>query len=236
MEAGILSYLLCDREFDCDHCPLDEAMRSHFPTARRQAGDGAAAETRSALADSRSLFSPDHLEITVREDGSCRLGLEPGLASVLPPVKSIVLPRKGERISPDTFCCWLIFEGGTLPLKLPFGGTVDAVNPELPERPHLVNGRGRGEGWLFDFTPAEPGAAEGLLLSAADASSGYIADGDTFRHLAAECLHPDRAAVGRTLHDGGRLVDDLASMIGPVKYLEMIRRVYLSGHQGSSQK
>ncbi len=30
MEAGILSYLLCDREFDCDRCPLDEAMRSHF--------------------------------------------------------------------------------------------------------------------------------------------------------------------------------------------------------------
>lgn len=30
MEAGILSYLLCDREFDCENCPLDDAMRSHY--------------------------------------------------------------------------------------------------------------------------------------------------------------------------------------------------------------
>lgn len=30
MAAGILSYQLCEREFDCDQCPLDKAMRMHI--------------------------------------------------------------------------------------------------------------------------------------------------------------------------------------------------------------
>ena len=27
MEAGVVGYKLCDREFDCDHCPFDAALR-----------------------------------------------------------------------------------------------------------------------------------------------------------------------------------------------------------------
>ena len=25
--AGVLNYKLCDRDFDCEHCPLDAALR-----------------------------------------------------------------------------------------------------------------------------------------------------------------------------------------------------------------
>ncbi len=39
MSAGILSYQLCDRAFDCDHCALDQAMRPHFaPGAAAEGG------------------------------------------------------------------------------------------------------------------------------------------------------------------------------------------------------
>jgi len=27
MTAGVVSYRLCNRAFDCDHCPLDRALR-----------------------------------------------------------------------------------------------------------------------------------------------------------------------------------------------------------------
>ena len=27
MDAGVLAYKLCDRGFDCSHCPLDAALR-----------------------------------------------------------------------------------------------------------------------------------------------------------------------------------------------------------------
>lgn len=31
MSAGLLSYRLCDREYDCEHCPLDAALRGAPP-------------------------------------------------------------------------------------------------------------------------------------------------------------------------------------------------------------
>ena len=232
MEAGILSYLLCDREFDCDHCPLDEAMRSHLSSVGKKSAAKDQPETSllTGPSKSRSFYTPDHLKVTVRDDGTCRLSLEPGIARILPPVRSVVLPRSGDRISPDAFCCWLILEGGTLPVKLPFGGTIEAANLQLGDRPHLVNGAAPDEGWFFDFTPDDRNAVKKSLLSADDAEAKYIADLDMFRRLAMECLHPEGARVGHTLQDGGRLVDDLSTMIGPVKYLEILRRVFWANH------
>jgi glycine cleavage system H lipoate-binding protein len=249
MEAGILSYLLCDREFDCDRCPLDEAMRSHFSSAgkkteqfqgvppaapvppassRVRAGTrvNAGADAVPAGAGSHSYFTADHLEVTLLDGGTARLGIEPGLARLLPPVKSAVLPHAGQVITPDSFSCWLVLEGGTLPMKLPVGGTVTAVNPILADEPHRVNGGIAADGWLFEFTPDDRAAFRRAFLKPGEAETRYVADLDTFRRLAIECLHPEGARAGLTLPDGGRFVDDLSTMIGPVKYLEIVRRVF----------
>jgi glycine cleavage system H protein len=228
MEAGILSYLLCDREFDCDHCPLDEAMRSHFSTAGRKAATDDVSESPgpTGAGGSRTYFTADHLQVRLLDGGTARLSIEPGLARILPPVKSVVLPHAGQGITPDSFSCWLILDGGTLPLKLPVGGTVTAVNPRLAEQPHRVNGPDDGEGWLFEFTPDDRPAFRRAFLRSSEAEARYVADLDTFRRLAMECLHPEAARAGHTLPDGGRIVDDLSTMIGPVKYLEIVRRVF----------
>jgi glycine cleavage system H lipoate-binding protein len=234
MEAGILSYLLCDREFDCDHCPLDEAMRSHFSTAGKKTGRHDIVEDPAATANtvgtsntaSRSYFTADHLQVTLLDGGTARLSIEPGLARILPPVKSVVLPHPGQGITPDSFSCWLVVEGGTLPLKLPVGGTVTALNPLLTEQPHRVNGPDDGKGWLFEFTPDDRAAFRRAFLKPGEAEARYVSDLDTFRRLAIECLHPEGDRAGHTLPDGGRFVDDLSTMIGPVKYLEIVRRVF----------
>ena len=31
MRAGVIRFWLCDRDFDCDNCPLDAALRAHRP-------------------------------------------------------------------------------------------------------------------------------------------------------------------------------------------------------------
>lgn len=31
MEAGVISFWLCNREYDCEHCPLDAALRGGSP-------------------------------------------------------------------------------------------------------------------------------------------------------------------------------------------------------------
>jgi glycine cleavage system H lipoate-binding protein len=232
MEAGILSYLLCDREFDCDHCPLDEAMRSHFSSAgkKREEPGRAEAPANHGAGASRSFHTADHLRVILQDDGTARLLVEPGLARILPPVKSVVLPHAGQRITPDSFSCWLVLEGGTLPIKLPVGGTVKGVNPALAEQPHRVNAPDTEEGWLFDFTPDDRNAFRKAFLKPGEVDARYVADIDMFHSLTMACLRPEGGRVGRTLPDGGHFVDDLSTMIGPVKYLEIVRRVFRGNH------
>jgi glycine cleavage system H lipoate-binding protein len=160
------------------------------------------------------------------DGGSARLGVEPGLAQLLPPVKSVVLPHPGQAIKADSFSCWLVLEGGTLPLKLPVAGTVTAVNPLLADAPHRVNGGIAADGWLFEFTPDDRAAFRRGFLEPGEDGPRYVADLDTFRRLAIECLHPKGVRAGQTLQDGGRFVDDLSTMIGPFKYLQILRRVF----------
>jgi hypothetical protein len=32
MLAGVVDYKLCDRQYDCEHCPLDSALRERAPS------------------------------------------------------------------------------------------------------------------------------------------------------------------------------------------------------------
>ena len=35
MSAGVINYRLCDREYECESCPLDTAIRGRGPRRRR---------------------------------------------------------------------------------------------------------------------------------------------------------------------------------------------------------
>ena len=45
-------------------------------------------------------------------------------------------------------------------------GTVTAVNQAASDAPEVLNNDPYGQGWLFEITPSEPAAIEGLLDAA----------------------------------------------------------------------
>jgi len=228
MDAGILSYLLCDREFDCERCPLDEAMRSHYSPLSKHG------ETPQTIGDDTPGTGPgawagstdDHVSVTVREDGTLRVSLEPAVAELLPSVRSVVLPVPGRKITSGCLCCWFIFEGGTLPIRIPFQGRVTGVNRKLADHPHLVTTSSDGEGWLFDVRPSDRTGALRSLLSPEEAQALSDQDREIFHRLIAECVRPPSLGTGVTMQDGGSPVEDLPAVIGPVKYLEIVRRAF----------
>jgi len=40
MLADVVAYKLCDREYDCEHCPFDRALRGNAPPQMRRARSG----------------------------------------------------------------------------------------------------------------------------------------------------------------------------------------------------
>jgi len=226
MTAGILSYQLCDRQFDCDRCPLDDAMRMHFSPGNARMQTAQAREQSADSSMNLSSYSPNHCWVREVEEGFVRIGVEPGFASKLVTPKAVALPSIGEEVKQRQVCCWIVLEGGTIPLVSPVTGTVTATNARITEVPHELHAHPLTDGWLFAVKIDSPISVQGGLMSRQDVERVYATDAAHFNDLLIGALKGNSRSVGATLQDGGQALQDVSAMLGPKRYFEILREVY----------
>jgi glycine cleavage system H protein len=225
MSAGILSYQLCDREFDCDRCPLDQAMRMHFS---RGTGKPSGGEQASAIGKSETfLYSRDHCWVKPGEEGTVRVGLEPEFAAILVDPKAIALPAIGESVSPRESCCWIILPGGTIPIRPPVAGRILNTNARITDSPHELCSHPTTRGWLFEIQRDRSSAGE-HLLNKDEASRLYAADMARFKDSLTATLGAESETVGLTMADGGQVLREVSALVGPKRYTELVRAMLIS--------
>lgn len=220
MSAGLVRYKLCDREFDCEHCPLDAALRGE---AGWQGSDQPhAAEARRALAFPPDRhYSPGHLWVQERGDAAC-VGLDAvatalvGIPHRLKWLDGAGPVRAGDPVLALDLPC------GSLPLNAPAAGRALRHNGSLERMPELLAQDPYGAGWLFEIEGVVPGM--GRLVDADVALEQARLDLRHFRRRAALGLLSDEG-VGATMADGGEALTDVRSMLGPQRYLALIREL-----------
>ncbi len=230
MTAGLLSYQLCDRAFDCEHCPLDAAMRPHFAAGGTPGVSlpGPASEPVALERDRR--YSRGHCWVLPWGEGGSggnlvRVGLEPGLAAALLLPRTVVQPRPGDPVHKGEAHLWIVTEGGTFPIAAPVTGRLRRSNPALAERPHLIVSRSFDEGWLYEMEIDRDSSEMSLLLDAPAAERLYAQDG---RHFREDLLRAVRSASAEApaLADGGAPLSSISEMLGPTRYFALLRLVY----------
>jgi glycine cleavage system H protein len=228
MTAGILSYQLCDRQFDCDHCPLDSALRT-FPDRtnvdQRQTATTVESKNKRTLSPGY-LYSRKHCWIKSNEGNSVRVGIEPLLSSMLLNSKTVVLPSVGDRVEADKVCAWVVLEGGTLAIASPLDGEVQRTNAALVDQSHDIRDDPFERGWLFELTTGEDIFNLSSLLRVAEADKYYTEDERRFQSLVGTELKKHHAEAGVTLADGGKLNQDVAAMLGPEKFFLLLRNAF----------
>jgi glycine cleavage system H lipoate-binding protein len=225
MSAGILSYQLCDRQLDCDHCPLDAAMRKRYPRPESLPhADPLPGSSPEGLRNDRS-YSPNHCWVKEIHDKVVRVGIEPGLGAALLGPKTIVLPAEGQRVNQGQACLWIVMEGGTLPVASPLNGVIRDTNRQLAEKPHMLRVHSLDHGWLFDLELDEQSKSPDLM-TADQADPRYGQDEAAFSSLLANALERGHSEVGFTLADGGQQLQSVADMLGASKYFSLLRKVY----------
>ena len=228
MTAGILSYQLCDRQFDCDHCPLDSAIRT-FPERtnidqRQVARNARSKEGRSLVPG--YLYSRKHCWIKSNDGNSVRVGIEPLLSSMLLNSKTVVLPSVRDHVQANKVCAWVVLEGGTLAIASPLDGDVQRTNAELVDQSHDIHDDPFDRGWLFDLTIGEDIFNLSSLFRMAEADRQYSEDEQRFQSLVTMEFKKHHAAAGVTLADGGKPAKDVAAMLGPEKYFLLLREAF----------
>jgi glycine cleavage system H protein len=229
MTAGILSYQLCDRQFDCDDCPLDAAMRKHFLRRAEPVDSGTRPAqpqvVREGLRDGHR-YSRNHCWTRQIGPNLLRVGVEPGLSSALLAPRAVVYPTKGQMLQKGQTCLWIVMEGGTMPLDSPCDGIVRETNRLLAERPHLVQSQPFDEGWLLELQVDDAARAAADLMDPEEARPQYAGNESRFRELLDKALRKGQPSVGTTLADGGQLLRNIADILGPSRYFSITRKVY----------
>ncbi len=228
MTAGILSYQLCDRGFECEECSLDIALRQRFtqnehPVSRdrRVTQSVPSEETRRGI-----LFGRKHLWIKRVGENKVRLGIEPGMASVIVSPMAIVLPAAGARIERGKACFWIVLGGGTLPMISPVTGIVTVTNSLVAEQPHVVCASPLEEGWLFDLSVVDTDVDDADVLATADVSRIYSDDELPLRNLLSDNSIKPEPETHQNQPEHIRAIERLAEKLGPTEYLKLLRNIY----------
>lgn len=221
MSAGLVRYKLCDREFDCEHCPLDAALRGE--PGWQGSDHPHADEARRALTfpeDRR--YSPGHLWVQERGEACC-VGLD-AVATALVGIPHRLKWSDGTgAVRAGDAVLSLDLPYGSLPLAAPVGGRALRRNASLERMPELLAQDPYGAGWLFEIEGVGPAAAR--AVDAPMALEQARLDLRHFRRRAALGLLTDTDSVGTTMADGGEALTDVRRMLGPQRYLALIREL-----------
>jgi glycine cleavage system H protein len=135
MTAGQLSYKLCDRELDCDHCPLDAALqgRGTLPRPSDHVSEPAAWE----FPEDRS-YDRSHAWVRALHGQRVRCGLDVLAGRMLDRATALVPPPVPSRVTVGKPACWVLDEGEFIPLRSPVTGTVSRVNRRVSLEPGLL--------------------------------------------------------------------------------------------------
>jgi glycine cleavage system H protein len=224
MTAGLVAYKLCDREYDCDSCPLDQALRGgegHAVPADIMTADAPRWEFRSDR-----HYHTSHGWIQQVKPGHCRYGLDVFAGRLLGHASSVVLPTIGSSVSEGRPVCWVVDESEVIPLHAPVTGTVESANQEVQASPSLLATSPYDAGWLLGIHCASDPAEAAGLLSAQEMQNRTESE---LRMLHEEGLQDmcEDAVVGPTLADGGEPIGDLRRVLGPERFHKLIMRFLL---------
>jgi len=241
VSAGVLSYRLCDRGYDCESCPLYHALRRDARTAAATAvggeatapgtGEDAVGAFLAELGGGCVLhldraYSAEGLWMEATPAGEVRVGLDDYTLRLLQPLDEVVLPRVGVWLQHGAPCAWLDRGRLAISLRCPVAGEVVAVHP----RPVLAaprDGEDPAERWWFRLRPHEPLATAAGLCRNEALLRWFLGRVRTVReHLDVAMAPAARAIAGPVQNDGGLPALDLEAVLGRERFEALVAALF----------
>lgn len=219
MNAGLLAYKLCDRNFDCEHCPLDAALRGDAGASRHDAPTHLSV----TYPDDR-LYTKGHtwLRSAGGSEDPMRFGIDAFAALFVGTTRHLRWRPVPNPIGAGQTICVLELGDGDMPLGMPVPGSVVRWNEAVRERPESLVEDPYGEGWIVELHAHSRDELDALLRSE-DVRRQTRLDVRRFRrHVGFELLLRGDGADASTTLDNDT-VTDLRGMLGGSTFLALAR-------------
>jgi len=222
MTTGLISYKLCDRNFQCEFCPFDLAIKNEecregdFQEEEGDWAEGSPNGGSSARINGSVFYHPDHCWVKVENPEIVRMGLDDLLTGLIFNVKVVILPQAGSFARQGECFAHIIQEDYILPVISPLSGSVQTVNARLKKEPELIIADPRGDGWLVTIKPENLESDLKNLFFGRNALSWYQREEKEIITLTDPILKNNPQMVGPTMQDGGVRIGCLQDVLGIV--------------------
>jgi glycine cleavage system H lipoate-binding protein len=245
-EAGVLSYRLCDRHYECEGCPLFAALSGARQPAVSAAGPGEESPRGEPEAPSTPLvsayiarllsgcalrldrtYSAGHWWLDESRPREVTVGLEEHVLRVLAPIDDIVTPRRGASLRRSEACAWLLRGRTAVPLAPPIAGRVEEVNRRYADSWRVWGALPWGDEWLMRVAPEEDVAAVPGLYRGEAALTWHLKNLQVVRETLRDAIESGGAReVGATLADGGEPNLDLERVLGHTRFDALVAALF----------
>ncbi len=251
VDAGLVSYKLCDRDFECEECPFDQVIRQEsrrsFQTStpsrtssgkERHSGDSLANTeplsglVRQLLSASATdtppagrFYTKNHLWAKKVEETRYRIGLDKYAGLLFHDPMSIILPQVGTFCRRNAPLAWIILQDGTIVVRSPLDGRVSKINFQLRVSPALMNSDSYESGWMCEVTGVEQESLVPVFCDEIAAKTFYDNQFLELERTIVSDLGQKAIQVGVTMNDGGISPKDLKDILGPQRYISLLKRL-----------
>jgi glycine cleavage system H protein len=226
MSAGLLTYKICDRQFQCDRCPLDAGLREGTLAGSHVEGRLPARSYAGVFPEDRR-YSSGHLwlePVGRPDDGRQRLGLDAFAAAIVGHCGGVSWEVSPRAVSRNEAICQIDLGLGTLSVRAPLSGLVVGGNRSLQREPGLLVTEPYEDGWILEFQVLDAAELSGLM-TAEEAWDNARMDLRRFRRRIAVQLFAGGQDLGQDMADGGELITDLRQMLGGSAYLDLLHEL-----------
>lgn len=244
MTAGVVDYKLCNRNFECDDCPLDVGIRkaaggrhgTDTHGQRHGSKDRGVLEelTRKVegyLLPNGLFYHRRHAWMRIEEGGRVRVGLDDFGQRLVGRVYSIGLPPTGSRVRLGQPVWTIVHRAGETDLCAPVNGVIVEVNDKLTQQPSLVNRDSYGSGAAFVLQPTGLAEDLGNLFYGKQVERWFHAEIEDLHAQLFRLVSGASPALGQTVQDGGMPIEDLSAAVDPDRLQALIDH-FLSAKRG----
>jgi glycine cleavage system H lipoate-binding protein len=199
----------------CHQCSFDELLEDQFdfflaPERPRMQ------EVFGIQVPTSNFLHRGHTWVALENAGRVRIGLDGFSQKVLGAATKIKLPEVGKVLHANAPVLSLTRQRKKAAVLAPLNGVIEAVNPEVREKPGLAHDDPYGEGWLFVVTPTDlKQDLEKMLFGQCNVA--WI-ESETNRLLGLL-----ETTVGITLPSGGALIDDVFGHYPQLGWSRLVR-------------
>jgi len=243
MEAGVVDYKLCDRSYNCEQCPFDEAVQSRdakLIVATHLCSDDDANNTNSV---SGCRIAPDlffhrgHTWARVEEQALIRTGLDDFGQRLLGRAYSVLLPAPRTNVCEGIAAGRVTHQSGVAAFPAPVSGQVRETNLNLRQQPELLNHDPYHNGWILLIEPADLKGSLERLMYGGEVRPWLETEIEKLGLLMDETIDPEDRSPVRSLRDGGSLTRDFMSGLNVAQRRRIISSFFpLASHEETENK